>query len=69
MMHYPVQPRDRIFVKCYGFLFFGKNMGKNIVKNISKNVSGKFSQKLLDDTNESAADALKTVSKRKIQKP
>ena len=34
-----VQPRDRIFVKEYGFLFFAKNMGKNIGKNISKNLS------------------------------
>ena len=31
-MRYSVQPRDRIFVKCYGFLFFAKNMGKILVK-------------------------------------
>ena len=37
MMHYSVQPRDRIVVKGYGFLFFSKNMGKNIGKNIGKN--------------------------------
>ena len=48
MMHYSVQPRDRIFVKCYGFLYFTKNMSKNIGKNIIKNLSGKCSQKLLD---------------------
>ena len=47
-MRYSVQPRDRIFVKVYGFLFFAKNMGKNIGENISKNLSGKYSQKLLD---------------------
>ena len=41
MTRYSVQPRDRIFVKAYGFLFFAKNMGKNIGKSISKNVSGK----------------------------
>ena len=29
-MRYSVQPRDRIFVKGYGFLSFAKNMGKNI---------------------------------------
>ena len=29
-MCYSVQPRDRIFVKGYGFLSFAKNMGKNI---------------------------------------
>ena len=43
MTRYSVQPRDRIFVKGYGFLSFAKNMGKNIGKNISKNLSGKFS--------------------------
>ena len=36
MMRYLVQPRDRIFVKGYGFLAFAKNIGKNIGKNISK---------------------------------
>ena len=37
-MRYSVQPRDRIFVKGYGFLSFAKNMRNNIGKNISKNV-------------------------------
>ena len=46
-MRYSVQPRDRIFVKGYGFLSFAKSMGKNIGKNISKKLSGKYSQKLL----------------------
>ena len=27
-MHYPVQPRDQIFVTDYGFLSFTRNMGK-----------------------------------------
>ena len=39
-----VLPRDRIFVKGYGFLSFAKNM----VKNIDKNLSGKHSQNILD---------------------
>ena len=47
-MCYPVQPRDRIFVKGYGFLSFAKNMGKNIGKNISKVLSAEYSQKILD---------------------
>ena len=42
-MRYSVQPKDRIFRKGYGFLFFAKNMGKSIGKNISKNLSGKYS--------------------------
>ena len=31
-MRYSIQPRDRIFVKSYGFLSFAKNMGKMLVK-------------------------------------
>ena len=75
MMRYSVQPRDRIFVKGYGFLSFAKNVGKNIGKIISKSLSGKYSpgmlamcQKLVDHVKKSATDALKTSSKRVIQK-
>ena len=32
MTRYSVQPRDRIFVKDYGFLSFAKHMGKILVK-------------------------------------
>ena len=39
MTRYPVQPRDRIFVKGDGFLFFTDNMIQNIGKNIRKNLS------------------------------
>ena len=67
-MYYSVQPRDLIFVKGYGFLFFAKNIGKNIGKNISKRLSGKYSKKLLDHTKQSATDILKTSSKRVTQK-
>ena len=57
MMRYWVEPRDRTFVKGYGFLSFAKNMGKNIGKNISKSLSSKYSQKRLDNAKKSAADA------------
>ena len=67
-MRYSVQTRDRIFVKGYGFLSFAKSIGKNIGKNMSKSLSGKYSQKLLDQAKQSATDALKTSSKRVIQK-
>ena len=63
-----VQPRDRIFVKGYGFLSLAENMGKNIGKNISKNLNSKCSKKLLDNAKEFGTSALKTVSKRAIQK-
>ena len=67
-MRYSVQPGDQIFVKGHKFLPFAKNMGKNIGKNISENLSGKYNQNLLDHTKESATHALKTFSRRVIQK-
>ena len=63
-----VQPRDRIFVKGYGFLSFGKNMGKNIGKNISKKLSGDIARAFLIMLKKSVTDALKTSAKEVIQK-
>ena len=63
-----VQPRDRIFVKGYGFLSFAKNMAKNIGKNISNYLSDKYSQTLLDHAKQSVTNASETASKRAIQK-
>ena len=40
----------------------------SFAKNIGKTLSNKHSQKLLDSTNKSATDAIKTASKRAIQK-
>ena len=68
MTRHSVQPRDRIFVKANGFLFFAKNIGKNISKNISINMSGKCSQKRLGHAKQSATYVFKTASKRLIQK-
>ena len=62
-MQFSVQPRDRIFVKGYGFLSSAKHS-----KNISKNLSDKYSQKRLHHAKQSATDALKTSSERVIQK-
>ena len=59
-MRYLFEPRDRIYGKGYGFLSFAKNIGKTL--------SNKYSQKLLDSAKKSAADAIKTASKREIQK-
>ena len=55
-MRYSVQPRDRIFVKGYGFLSFNKDIGKNNGKNISKILSGKYSHKLFDHAKKCATD-------------
>ena len=63
-----LKPRDRIFVKGYGFQSFARNRGKNIGNNVSKNLSGESSQKLLDHAKQSATDALKTTPKKAIHK-
>ena len=68
MTRYSVQPRDRIFATDYGFLLFIKNIGRNIGKNISKNLSSKCSQNLVDHAKQFATDALKTATKRAVQK-
>ena len=59
-MRYSIEPKDRIYVKGYGFLSF--------TKNISKNLNNKYSKKLLDTAKKSTTDAIKTTSKRAIQK-
>ena len=59
-MRYSIEPRDIIYVKGYGFLSFAKN--------ICKSLSNKYGQKLLDSAKKSTTDALKTASKRAIQK-
>ena len=47
-MRYSIEPRDRIYVKGYGFLSFAKNIGKNL--------SNKYSQKLFDTAKKSTCD-------------
>ena len=59
-MRYSIEPRDRIYVRGYGFLSFAKNMGKSL--------SNKYGQKLLDSAKKSTTDAIKAASKRAIQK-
>ena len=68
MTRYLVQPRDQIFVKGYGVLYFAKSMYGNIGKNISKILSDKYSEKVLDHAKQSATDAFKTAIKRATQK-
>ena len=59
-MRYSLEPRDRIYVKGYGFLSFAKNIGKSL--------SNKYGQKLLDSAKKSTTDVIKNTSKRAIQK-
>ena len=62
---YSIEPRDRIYVKRYGFLFFAKNMGTHATK-VAKNLSNKYGQKR-DSAKKFSTDAIKTASKRAIQ--
>ena len=39
-MRYSIEPRDRVYVKGYGFLSFARKIGKHL--------SNKYSQKLID---------------------
>ena len=59
-MRYSIEPKYRRYVKGYGFLSFAKNIGKNL--------SNKYGQNLVDIDKKSATDALKTASKRAIQR-
>ena len=59
-MRYSIEPRDRIYVKGYGFMSFAKIMGKNLSNN--------YSQKIIDTAKKSATDAIKTASQPAIQK-
>ena len=59
-MRYSIEPRDRIYVKGYGFLSFAKNMGNSL--------SNKYDQQPLDCAEKSTADAIKTASEKAIQK-
>ena len=59
-MRYSIEPRERRYVKGYGFLSFTNNIGKSL--------SNKYGQKLVDSAKKPATDPLKTASKRAIQK-
>ena len=59
-MRYSIDPRNRIYVKGYEFLSFAKNTGKSL--------SNKYAQKPLDSAKKATTDAIKTASKRAIQK-
>ena len=66
-MRYSIEPRERRYVKGYGFLSFARNIGTHAAK-VAKNMSNKYSQKLADTAKKSATDAIKTASKIAIQK-
>ena len=66
-MRYSIEPRERRYVKGYGFLSFTINIGTHATKG-AKNLNNKYGQKLADGAKKSAADAFKIDSKRAVQK-
>ena len=56
-MIYSIESRDRIYLKGYGFMSFAISM------------INKYGKKLVDTDKKYATDAIKTASKRSIQKP
>ena len=59
-MRYSIEPKDRVYVKGYGFLSFAKNMGTHL--------SSKYNQKILESAKNSTTGAIKTPSRRAIEK-
>ena len=73
-MRYSIEPRERMYVKGYGFLSFAKYMGKSLSNNYGQKhldntkKSSKYGQKRLYHAKKSTSDAINTASKRAIQK-
>ena len=59
-MRYSIEPRDRKYVKGYGFL--------SIAKYIGKSISNKYSQKLVDNDKKAASDVIKLLQKGQFKK-
>ena len=55
-MRYSIEPRDRVYVKRYGFMSFARSM------------SNKHGKKLVEIAKKPATDTIKIASKRAIQK-
>ena len=55
-MRYSLEPRDRIYVKGYGFMSFARSM------------SNKYGKKLVDTAKKSATDAIKLLLKEQYKK-
>ena len=66
-MRYSSEPRERRYVKGYGFLSFARNLGTKATE-VAKNLNNNYGQKFADSAKKSATDALKIVGERAIQK-
>ena len=59
-MRCSIEPKERIYVKGYGFLSFAKNMGKSL--------SNKYGQKLIDSAKKCYKNSSKKSNSKKPQK-
>ena len=66
-MRYSIEPRERRYVKGYGFLSVARNLDTHSIK-VAKNLNNKYGQKLAHSGKNSATDAFKISSKGAIQK-
>ena len=66
-MCHSIEPRERRYVKGYVFLSFPRNIVTHATK-AAKKISNKYRQKLVNTARKSGTDAIKTASKRAIQK-
>ena len=64
-MRYSIGPRERRYVKAYGFLSFAKKMGTHATK-VAKNLNNKYDQKLVDIAKKSATRSLRIVDKKAV---
>ena len=55
-MRYSIEPRERRYIKGYGFVSFARNL------------NNKYRQKLVDSVKKSTTDVFKIASKRAFQK-
>ena len=58
----------KVIVFCILYLYFAKSGNKNIGKKVRREWNNKYSQKLLEYAKQYATYAIKTASKRAIQK-
>ena len=66
-MRYSIEPRERRYVKGYGFLSFARNIGTHRTK-VAKNMSKKYNQKLVDTAKKPATDAIRLLQKEQFKK-
>ena len=60
-MRYSIEPKER------NILPYARNISTHATK-VAKNMSNKYSQKLVNTAKKSATDAIKTASRREVQK-